>query len=86
MLARLRVNQLLSESGLDAQLVGTIHDSIVVDCPTENIGRVSSILKQSVEEVPQYVKRLWNYNFVLPLTCEVSYGPNKKDQKEFVFV
>lgn len=79
MLARLRVRQLIEESGIEAQLVGTIHDSIVVDTPTANVQRVAAILKQAVEEVPQYVKRLWNYNFVLPLTCEVAYGPNKKE-------
>ncbi len=82
MLARLRANQLLSESGLEAQLVGTIHDSIVVDTPTANLYNIGKMLKQSVEEVPQYVKRLFNYDFKLPLTCEIAYGPNKKDMKE----
>lgn len=79
-LARVRCNQLIRESGLEAKLVGTVHDSIVCDAPSENVEAVARLLKQSVEEVPQYVKRLFNYEFTLPLTCEISSGPNKKDQ------
>ena len=33
----------------------------------------------------EYVKQIWGYNFVLPLTCEISYGPNKKDQTPLTF-
>lgn len=84
-LARLRCNQLIHESGIEAKLVGTIHDSIVVDTTTENVYNISKILKQSVEEVPAYVKRLFNYDFTLPLTCEVAFGPNKKEMKEIHF-
>jgi len=85
MLARLRANQLLEQSGLEALLVCTIHDSIVADCPTGNVGAVGRILKQAVEEVPGLVKEIWNYNFVLPLTAEVQYGPNKADMQELDF-
>jgi len=85
MLARLRCSQLIRASGLEAKLVGSIHDSIVTDCPTSEVSQVANILKQSVEEIPLYVKRLWNYEFKLPMTCEVTYGQNKKDQIPFVF-
>jgi len=80
MLARLRCNQLLQASGLRALLVGTIHDSIVVDCPSTEVQRVGLIIKQSIESVPEYVKTIWGYDFQLPLTCEISSGPNKYSQ------
>ena len=85
MLARLRASQLLREAGIKCLLIGTIHDSIVVDCPKEELFRVARILKQAVEEVPMYCKKVWGYDFSLPLTCEVSYGPNKTDMKEYKF-
>lgn len=79
MLARLRANQLLEESGITADLVCTIHDSIVVDCPSEHVLQVGKILKQAVEEVPKLCKQIWGYDFQLPLTVEVQYGHNKAD-------
>jgi len=86
MLARLRASQLIRERGLEeVKLIGTIHDSIVVDCPGRMLDKVAHILKQSVEEVPMFCKKLWDYDFSLPLTCEVSYGPNKTDMKDFQF-
>lgn len=82
MLARLRAKQLLKESGLEALLNCTIHDSIVVDAPSKNVVPVAHILQQSVEDVPRLCKQVWNYDFSLPLTCELSSGPNKRDLKE----
>lgn len=84
MVARLRARQLIRESGKVAQLCGTIHDSIVVDTPKENVYNIGGILKQAVEDVPQYCQKLWGYDFSLPLKCEVSYGKNKTDMKELI--
>lgn len=84
MLARLRASQLLSEAGIEASLVGTIHDSIVVDCPGKVCYTVGEILKQSVEQVPGYCKKIWGYDFALPLTCELSFGKNKTNMEELV--
>lgn len=85
-LARLRANQLLEESGLEdkAQLVCTIHDSIVadVDNAPEIVYTISKLLKQAVEEVPKLCKEIWGYDFALPLTCEIQVGPNKADMEE----
>lgn len=81
-LARLRANQLLDESGLEAELVCTIHDSIVVDTPSKNCYTISMILKKAIEEVPSICKQVWGYDFKLPLTCEIQAGPNKADMED----
>lgn len=81
MLARLRCAQLLREAGLPVLLIGTIHDSIVADTPTEHVRAVAAIMKQAVEEVPGYCKKVWGYDFQLPLTSEISFGPTKYNQK-----
>lgn len=85
MLARLRAAQLLDESGCEASLIGTIHDSIVVDCPSECVRNVAGILKKAIEEVPQYCQRIWQYDFTLPLTSEISFGPTKAQQEKIEF-
>lgn len=86
MLARLEAKRLLDLAGIVYKLVCTIHDSIVVDTPKENLDVVAKILLQSVEAVPNLCKKVWDYDFKLPLTAEVQYGPNKRDMEEYRFV
>ncbi len=85
MLARLRAAQLFRERGIEGTLIGTIHDSIVADAPNEQVFAVGEALRDSVEDVPRLCKEIWNYDFSLPLTSEVSVGPSKYEQKELTF-
>lgn len=85
MLARLEANKRLKASGLEYKLVSTVHDSIVVDTTDENCAVVATLLKDCIEAVPSLCHKIWDYNFKLPLTCEVQYGPNKKDMLDFQF-
>jgi DNA polymerase-1 len=82
MLARLQARKLLMESGLEAMLVSTIHDSIVADCPEKNVVDVGHLLNQAVEDVPRLCRLTFGYDFSLPMTAEVQYGPNKKDLRD----
>jgi DNA polymerase-1 len=82
MLARLQARKLLRESALTAILISTIHDSIVADCPENEVEAVGRILNQAVEDVPKLCKQVFDYDFSLPLTAEVQYGLNKKEMVE----
>ena len=82
MLARLEASKRLRESGVGASLISTVHDSIVADCRSEDVTRVGEILFSAVAVVPQLCKQVWGYDFAVPLTSEVQYGPNKKDMKD----
>lgn len=85
MLARLEANRRLRSSGLEYKLISTIHDSIVADCPSSCVRDVGRILNESIEAVPALCKQVFGYDFSLPLTAEVQYGPNKKDMLDLVF-
>lgn len=85
MLARLEASRRLRAWGGEYKMVSTVHDSIVVDTPAENLNIVATILKESVEAVPELCNQVWKYDFKLPLTCEVQYGPNKKEMLDFTF-
>lgn len=82
MLARIKFYEDLVASGIEARLVQTIHDSIVVDTPKENVYTISRMLKNAVEAVPELCVTHFNYKFSLPLFCEILVGPNKKDLVE----
>jgi DNA polymerase-1 len=85
LLARLQARKLLREWGGECLLISTIHDSIVADCPSKNVEIVGRLLNQSVEDVPKLCKQVFGYDFSLPLTAEVQYGPNKKEMKDLTF-
>jgi DNA polymerase-1 len=85
MLARLEARKRLRESGLEYKLVSTIHDSIVADAPNESYQSVGRILNESIEAVPALCKQVFGYDFSLPLTAEVQYGPNKKEMTDLRF-
>lgn len=82
LLARLEASKRLREAKMRTLLVGTVHDSLEADGPTEELKEVGHILLQSVEAVPALCKQIWNYDFSLPLTAEVSFGPNKFELEE----
>ena len=85
MLARLEASKRLRASGLTtAVLISTVHDSIVADCKSEDVAAVGRILYESVASVPQLCHKVWGYDFSIPLTSEVQYGPNKKDLTDMV--
>lgn len=83
MLARIEAFRVLKESGLEFKIVGTIHDSIVVDTPSKNCYTISMILKNAVENVPNLCRTHFGYDFSLPLTCEIQTGKNKLEMEEF---
>lgn len=81
MLARIRVATLIRHYKVDAKLIGTIHDSLVVDTEAKNLYTIGKLLKRAIEEVPMHCMTQWGYNFTLPLHCEISYGSNKTDMQ-----
>jgi DNA polymerase-1 len=83
MLARIEFFNRMRASGIEACLVQTIHDSLVVDTPTENCYTIGTMLKESIEAVPALCQKHFNYAFSLPMTSELSIGANKRDLKEF---
>lgn len=84
MLARIEFFKRLKASGLEALFIQTIHDSIVVDCPTKNLEAIGKMLRESIEIVPQRCQEVFGYQFSLPLNCEIQYGLNKLDMKELL--
>jgi DNA polymerase I-like protein with 3'-5' exonuclease and polymerase domains len=83
MLARVEAYKRIQASNLEALLVQTIHDSIVVDTPSKNCYTISRILQDSVSKVPDLCREYFKYDFSLPLTSEILVGHNKLDLKEY---
>lgn len=76
-----RVSAYKRMEGLKSLLISSVHDSIVADCPEEEVEIVTKILKESIEDVPYNFERLFKVPFDLPLTSEIQIG---KDMKNMV--
>ena len=84
MLARIEFYKRFMESGLVGKIIQTIHDSIVVDSPKENVAAFARMLQESIAKVPDLCYTNWSYKFSLPMSSEILIGPNKKDLEEYV--
>ena len=74
----------LKKAGLPVLFTSTVHDSVDLDTPKEVCyNSVCQIVKESIEDIPINFERLFNTKFDLPVTCEISYGPNLKDQTAY---
>lgn len=85
-LARLEFDKRFTASGLEGEFISTIHDSLVADTPTKNVDAVARMLQEAIEAVPGLCKVVWDYDFSLPLTCEIQVGMNKRDMKELLTI
>ncbi len=76
-LAMIGVDQALSENNLQAKLLLQIHDELVIECPKEEVDAVKKLLIAEMSFKPRKM-----LNLKVPITIEVSAGPNWLAQEE----
>lgn len=68
--------------GMQSKLISTVHDSIVADCPDNEVKSVCKIFDEEIRKTPKYLNQYYGVDFNLPLVGEVSMGPNMLDLEE----
>lgn len=63
-------------------LVSSVHDSIVVDCPSKYLQTVTQLFLAVFADLQANIKKLFNYDWLCPLACEVKYGMNFKEMEK----
>ena len=76
MRAIIKVEKAVQAAGLRSSLVLEVHDSIMVDCHKSELDMVTKILYREMSDMGGLD---W---VIIPITAEVSYGPNWADQTE----
>lgn len=66
------------------RIINTVHDSIVVDTHKEDLDTIVDMFYNIYNDVPKNFKTLFGVEYNLPLTNEVSVGPNLNDLTEIV--
>ena len=66
-----------------ALFINTIHDSLMLDCISENTAiSVAKSVKVIMEEAVRYLKNEFNIDFNLPLKAEAEIGRTWNDMKK----
>lgn len=71
------------DANINGKLVNTVHDSIVCDVDEQDIRKVVEIFHEVFRDIPTNYNRLFGTILNIPLTCEVSVGPNMKNLTEY---
>lgn len=71
-IAMINVQKRLQTEGFKAKLVLQIHDELIIDCPQDEVGEVSQILKEEMENA---------VTLNVPLVADVSIGENWYETK-----
>ena len=69
-IAMIRVDKALAEAGCESRIVLQIHDELLLEVPEREVEKVSSILKEGMENAME---------LSVPLTVECNYGKNWLD-------
>lgn len=72
----------LRRAGLKSKLVSTVHDSIDIDCPDNEVDVVVGIVNGCFVDAPARFVELFGVEFNLPLRCEIFIGMNLKNLVE----
>lgn len=56
------------------KLVSTVHDSIVVDTPTQYISQIVDLFYGVFDDLIENIWRCFKYKWIVPLGCEVKIG------------
>lgn len=80
----LGVSQRYKEAGLQARPVATVHDSIEVVCPKEELSEAITILYDEMVNYPK-IKDIFNIEFDIPLAIDVEVGSSFGDGRKITF-
>lgn len=82
MIARISAFRRVKASGLPVLFRSTVHDSLVLDCPSELVQEVANMMYSVFDDVPKNIRKLFGYDWVVPMPCEVKVGPNLKETEK----
>ena len=80
MLVRLMLWRRLKGSGV--KFISTVHDDIKFDTPEKHVDLIKNTCAEVFNDLPAQMKKVWNYEWVVPMTCEVFQGNNMLDMEK----
>lgn len=83
MMARIMAYKRIKQAKIDCLFRSTVHDSIVLDCYVKDLQKLKEIFEQVFADLPKEIKKIFGYEWIVPMACECKYGINMKDMHKF---
>jgi len=81
-IARVSLMRRMKQAGLTSLFICTVHDSILIDAPNEEVDIVCRMLYDVFADIPANFQRLFEIEFNLPMRVEVQVGMTWGDMKD----
>ena len=82
-IARVSLRNRLKTGKLKSQLISTVHDSLVADCPPEEKEAVAEAMYKTFDNLLPNMKKLWNVDSPIPFPCEIKIGNNLGEMSKY---
>ena len=69
-IARISLFKRIKEQNIDVKLVNTIHDSIIIDTPSEMLYNIVSLANSVFTDLPTNLSKMWEVNWDIPISVE----------------
>lgn len=83
MMARIMAYKRIKARKIPCVFVSTVHDSIVLDTETAYLEQLRDLFDEVFKDIPSQIKKVFGYNWTVPMTCESKYGLNMKNMEKF---
>lgn len=83
-IARVSFYNRFLHSGITGKIINTVHDSIECDVEEKDVKKTAKLFFETFQDIPKDFQAIFKVPYNLPLFCEVSSGPNRKDLKEIL--
>ena len=80
----LRLNKYLAATGLDAQILATVHDSVEVQCSRKDLSKTVELMKYVLQSTDDF-KGLYGLDFIVPFEVDVEAGKSFGDMIDVEF-
>jgi DNA polymerase I-like protein with 3'-5' exonuclease and polymerase domains len=82
-IARVSFFRRMRREFLRSKLISTVHDSILVDSPKEEVDKVCELLYNTWKDIPENFRKLFGVEFNLPMRCEIQIGPTWGNMEDY---
>lgn len=83
-IARVSLSRRLQKAGLVGKVISSVHDSIIIDCPKEELDKISEMMYSVFEDLPKNALKLFGWKMNVPYACEVKFGDNLTDMQKYI--
>lgn len=83
-IVRVSTRNRMKARNLKGLFVCTVHDSMLIDSPEEEVKETGQLIQGVFNDVPKNFHKLFGVEFNLPLRVEVQVGENWGDMNDFV--